>query len=67
MNSFCLDCSGKDPITRLRFEKLHPEGWWLPLWDLIQGGVFWTLILRLATALLKAVNGHCRSLKFSSL
>jgi hypothetical protein len=45
MNSFCLDCSGKDPITRLRFEKLHPEGWRRPLWELIQGWVFWTLIL----------------------
>jgi hypothetical protein len=45
MNSICLDCSGKDPITGLRFEKLHPEGWRLPLWDLIQGWVFWTLIL----------------------
>jgi hypothetical protein len=67
MNSVCRDCSGKGPITRLRFEKLHPEGWRLPLWSLIQGWVFWTSILRLATALLKAVNGHYRSLKFSSL
>jgi len=67
MNSFCLDCPGKVPISRLRFERLHPEGWRPPLWDLIQGWVFWTLILRFATALLKAVNGHCRSLKFSSL
>jgi hypothetical protein len=50
MNSICLDCSGKDPITRLRFAKLHPEGGRLPLWDLIQDWVSWTSILRLATA-----------------